>query len=258
MMAALGRAAHLVHYGSRAVLQDWLAWPFVGPDADGVWELGKALVGDDLRPIGTWFAARSRVSEDWLAASGCGQHVILGAGLDSSAWRSTLDVQVFEVDHPATQAWKQERVAFLDLPERPVWLPLDFEREQLGPALTAAGVDEGSGVFVSWHGVIPYLSKPAIAATLAELPACALAISYVLPKDQWSADVLPAGMAVMSAIEAFGEPWTTLTTRGELTELVAEAGFEVVDDVGPEDIEPTYGIKAINYERIALARKSPA
>src|SRR5262245_56524675 len=111
MMTAVGRAVHLLHHGPRAVLADWLGWPLVGADADAVLANLRNLLGDDEVPFLSFIAARSRLAEDWLGASGATQYVILGAGLDSFAWRQSGDIEVFEVDHPSTQAWKRARVA---------------------------------------------------------------------------------------------------------------------------------------------------
>jgi methyltransferase (TIGR00027 family) len=100
----------------------------------------------------TQFALRNRHAEDELAkavARGMRQSVILGAGLDSFAYRRPDRVrrlQVYEVDHPASQAWKRARVAELGL-EVPAGLryaPVDFERESLPDGLRAAGVDPGA------------------------------------------------------------------------------------------------------------------
>ncbi len=82
--------------------------------------------------------------------------MILGAGLDAFAWRQSGNVRVFEVDHPDTQAWKKQRAVTVGLrsPPQLVWVPVDFERQRVGSALAAAGLDGTSGVFVSWLGVI--------------------------------------------------------------------------------------------------------
>ena len=82
-MAAVARALHLFAHGPRALLADWLAWPLVGAAAETIAAGSPALLGDLQEPFMTWFAARSRITEDWLTASGAGQYVILGAGLDS-------------------------------------------------------------------------------------------------------------------------------------------------------------------------------
>jgi O-methyltransferase involved in polyketide biosynthesis len=80
-----------------------------------------AAFGDAADPFTTWVTARSRITEDWLGSSAAEQYVILGAGLDSFAWRQQGAVRVFEVDHPATQAWKRSRVQALALPVHRNW-----------------------------------------------------------------------------------------------------------------------------------------
>lgn len=251
MLAALGRGAHLLHHGPRALLQDWLAWPLLGADADPLMELGTALLGDDVPTYATWLAARARLSEDWAAASGCEQVLLLGAGLDSSAWRRS-HARVFEVDHPATQAWKRARAEKLQLPEGPLWVPVDFEGDRLGPALDAAGLDPARSTFVSWQGVIPYLTEAAILATLRELPSCSLALSYVPPEADWDADARRAGALVRDVAASEGEPWITFTTPAQLADLVRTAGFRMLEDVGAGDIEGRFGHRAVNFERICL------
>jgi methyltransferase (TIGR00027 family) len=149
MIAAMARASHLLHYGPRALLADWLAWPLAGADAEAILAKRRELPGNlDEVPICVWLAARSRLAEDWLTISGAEQYVILGAGLDSFAWRQPGRVRVFEVDQPSMQAWKRERVAALGMPTPAelVWTPVDFEQRQLGTALSQAGLDATRGV----------------------------------------------------------------------------------------------------------------
>jgi methyltransferase (TIGR00027 family) len=255
MFAAGGRALHLFQHGSGALAQDWLAWPLLGPQADDLLAMGRAIVGDASDPFATWFGARARLADDWLRATDSVQHVILGAGLDSSAWRSPDGPTVFEVDHPATQEWKRSRVAALDLRGEPVWVPVDFEEQHLGEALARAGVRDDGRVFVSWLGVIPYLTEDAAASTLRELPPCSLAVSYVIPETSWDDPVRTIGATVRAIAADAGEPWISLMTPDELSSLLVGEGFDVSEDVGPSDIAPRYGLPALNYERMMLARK---
>jgi methyltransferase (TIGR00027 family) len=257
MMAAIGRAGDLIHHGPRALLGDWLAWPFVGTDADAILASNRPVLGDLEAPFVTWLAARSRLAEDWLAASGADQYVILGAGLDSFAWRQDADVRVFEVDHPSTQAWKQARVASIGLPvpAELVWVPVDFERQRLGPALSEAGLDTSRAVFVSWLGVIPYLTRDAIIQTLQELPRCQLALGYLPPRELVDEDARQLCTTVEAIARETGEPWITSLSPAQFAAMLTEGGFTVTDDVGAHDIEGRYGRRALNYERMALARK---
>lgn len=257
-MAALGRATHLHHHGLDALLADWLAWPFVGPEADAIVGGLRPLLAADMVPTATWFAARARLTEDWLAASDTHQYVVLGAGLDTFAWRQSSHVRVFEVDHPGTQIWKQQRAGDLDLrqPAELVYVPVDFEHDRVGPALERADLDATRGTFVSWLGVTQYLTGNAIAATLDELPPCSLAVSYVVPDANRDEDARRVGAFMEQQARAIGEPWHTLVSPSECADLLAGSGFVVTDDVGPHDIQARYGLRALAPERIALAHKS--
>jgi methyltransferase (TIGR00027 family) len=259
-MAAVARAIHLFHHGPRALLLDWLAWPLVGEAAEAIAAAGPSALGDLQVPFTTWFAARSRITEDRLAASKAEQYVILGAGLDSFAWRQEANVRVFEVDRPSSQSWKAARVAALGLPvpEQLVWVPLDFEQRRLGEALAVADLDYASDVFVSWLGVTPYLTVDAITATLRELPPCSLAVTYVPPAHSWDDAARPLGTAFQAQVRELGEPWLSLLTRDQAASVLAEAGFTLVEDLGAGDVEVRYGLPAVHHERIAIARKDRA
>jgi len=258
MLTAVCRAAHFLHHGPRAVLADWLGWPLVGADADVVLANLRNMLGDDEVPFLTFVAARSRVAEDWLVASGAEQYVILGAGLDSFAWRQSGNVDVFEVDHPSTQAWKRGRIAVLGLPTpmQLSWVPVDFEVQSLGASLAQAALDGSRGVFVSWLGVTPYLTAEAIATTLRELPPCSLAVGYVPCEAERDADARQHGAMLEARVRELGEPWIMLPTRDEFAGLLAANGFEVLEDVGAHDLETRYGLPMVNYERMVLARNS--
>lgn len=257
MMVALARAGHLLEHGRRALVDDPYAWPLVGALAEPLRAEFRPVLAEDESPLLTWFAARSRIAEDWLADSGSDQYVILGAGLDTFAWRQAGGTRVFEVDHPGSQAWKRARVADLFMPEPPelTWVPVDFEQDALGPALATAGVDPAASTFVNWLGVIPYLTREAILDTLRALPSCRLAMSYVPPDEYRDEDARRLGAIMEAAVAAMGEPFLTLLSSADLADLLAEAGLELLDDLGAHDVEPTYGLRALAYERIALAHK---
>jgi methyltransferase (TIGR00027 family) len=256
MMAASARGAHLVTHGPRAVLQDWLAWPLIGAEAETMAAASRAMFGECSPLLATWVSARSRITEDWLAASGARQYVVLGAGLDSFAWRQTGSVRVFEVDHPATQAWKRSRLEALGIPEPAelVWVPVDFEVESIAEGLSRAGLGEGL-TFVSWLGVVSYLSLDGIAATLRGLPPCSLAVSHGTPRDTWPEDVLAVSKAFASLAVGAGEPPVSRFTSDQFAALLAEHRFAVVERAGAAEVEPRWGLPAlaIGNERVVLA-----
>lgn len=254
MQTATIRGWHLFVHGRQAVLSDWLGWPFVGGAAEDLLAGLLIAFGAAADPFFTWIAARSRIAEDWLAGSGAAQYVILGAGLDSFAWRHPVGVRVFEVDHPATQVWKRARLDALVLavPSELVWLPVDFETQSLADQL-ASGCLSPAPTFVSWLGVVPYLSLEAIAETLRGLPPCSLAVSYVTPERTWEGAGREIGQRIEAMVSEHGEPQRSLFTRDQLASVLIDGGFRVVEDVGPEDVQVRYGLPAVGNERIAVA-----
>ncbi len=244
--------------GPRAVLRDWLAWPLVGSEAEAIAARMRAAFGASAPQLATWVSARSRFTEDWLDGAGAEQYVILGAGLDSFAWRQTSGVRVFEVDHPATQEWKRARLEALGIPVPPelVWAPVDFEVESIAEGLARAGLDSGK-TFISWLGVVPYLSSDAIYGTLRGLPPCSLAVSYGVPENNWP----PALRAVSQKFRALaadaGEPPVTRFAPDQFAEFLTDRRFTVLEEVGFEDVEARYGLPALSIanERVVLATK---
>jgi methyltransferase (TIGR00027 family) len=131
----------------------------VGPEWPRISAARSALHREPiLREAGAWVVVRSRYTEDRLLGGRFTQYVILGAGLDSFAWRRPdllHSLRVFEVDHPATQAWKHQRMAVLALPinDRHIFAPVDFETETIRGGLDAAGFDWSQPTMFSWLGV---------------------------------------------------------------------------------------------------------
>jgi methyltransferase (TIGR00027 family) len=177
---ALGAAAHRAAHQSLdegRIFADPLALAVLGAAP-------AEIFGDDLdrpanRAMRAFIAARSRFAEESLAAAaarGVRQYVVLGAGLDTFAHRNPFvdaGLRVFEVDHPATQAWKRRRLAEAGLasPGSLSFAPVDFERQTLAAGLAAAGFDAGRPAFFSWLGVVVYLTRPAVVDTLAFIAA---------------------------------------------------------------------------------------
>src|SRR5579871_6104625 len=141
--AAAYRAAHQILEEGR-IFNDPLALRILGEDAETVSR--EAEAHPTSRRMRIFIAVRQRFAEDSLAAAverGVAQLVVLGAGLDTYAYRSTFGnhLRIFEVDHPATQIWKRQRLAEAGIPI-PSWLtfaPVDFERQMLAGCLADAG-----------------------------------------------------------------------------------------------------------------------
>jgi methyltransferase (TIGR00027 family) len=216
MVAGL-RAAHFVVDGG-IVLADTLAEALSG-------EVGRGPIAgaraDPLSPHPRWnHAARSRWSEDQLgegADDGPGQYVILGAGLDSFAYRqSQSDLRIFEVDHPASQGWKRARLARLGIPEPESvsYVAVDFESESFGDQLKAHGFDPARPSLVAWLGVSYYLTPAAINATLSTVarwaPGTSIVFDYHVPERLFDTFGQPfdgnQARSLLRMFHAAGEP----------------------------------------------------
>lgn len=178
IMAAVARGRHQLEDPPPWILEDPIALEFVGPSWRDIAVSGDSRHSAELaRQIRASIAIRSRYAEDRLELGDFRQYVLLGAGLDSFRWRRPDllgPLQLFEVDHPASQAWKIGRMDRLGLApsEHQVFAPVDFEVESLDEGLDAAGFDWGLPTMFSWLGVIPYLTADAIDATLRTIARC--------------------------------------------------------------------------------------
>ncbi len=171
LMIARQRAAHQV-LDHGAILHDPFAMKILREDEKDVLQFANAHPFASIGRLIT--TARSRIAEDALSRAveiGIRQIVILGAGLDTFALRNphgARQIRIYEVDHPATQAWKRQRLAEAQI-ALPPWLilvPVDFERDDVGEKLVAASFQQNSPAFFTWLGVVPYLTQDAIGRTL--------------------------------------------------------------------------------------------
>jgi methyltransferase (TIGR00027 family) len=216
-------------------------------------------------------AFRTRAIDDVIAkglAAGIRQVVLLGAGLDARAWRlpalrgatDVPSVIVFEVDHPASQAYKRSRLAAGVSGAAPHatdvrFVGVDFERDSLTERLRASGHDPGQPTVFVWEGVLMYLTAEAVDATLSALAALAvegslLAVSYCIFPD-----LGPVSNAVLSVV---GEPIRTRLEPPELAALLARHGFEATSDAGDREWAHIFGTPpgAPGDERLTVARRT--
>lgn len=213
---AIRRAAHQILDEPR-VLDDPLALPIIGLDAE------RALRSDPKehhafsRAFRAFMAARSRYAEDELARAvghGVAQYVVLGAGLDTFAYRNPhAGLRVFEVDHPATQAWKREqlRAAGIGIPHSLTFVPVDFEQQTLADGIGQSGFNANAAAFFSWLGVTPYLTREACVSTLsfiAKMPAeSGVVFDFALDPALLNAGQRQALDALSKRVAAAGEPF---------------------------------------------------
>jgi methyltransferase (TIGR00027 family) len=203
------------------------------------------------RRLRLFIAARSRFAEDCLSAAvsrGVRQVVILGAGLDTFCLRNPyvdLGLRVFEVDHPATQSWKRERLRQEGLvaPSLLTFVPIDFERQDLADGLSAAGFQANHPANFHWLGVVPYLTRNAISTTLSfivGIPGGEVVFDYSEPIENYPSERAANVAAIGARAAAVGEPWLSHFNPSELSRELHRLGFEEVEDLGIADISVRY------------------
>jgi methyltransferase (TIGR00027 family) len=243
---AIRRAAHQL-IDKPPVLNDPIALRLVGEGYPRLMERAMHPVGRDFRGF---MAARSRYAEDRLAdsvAEGVTQYVVLGAGLDTFAYRNPFSaLRVFEVDFPATQIWKRSMLqhAAIDLPENLVFVALDFEHQTLSEGLADAGFGFNEPAFFSWLGVVPYLTLDAFRATLkvvAQMPAgTAATFDYAVSPETLSPLGRVAFDRLSERVAAAGEPFRLFFTPAQMDAEIRKAGFQHVEQVGSSQLNDLY------------------
>jgi methyltransferase (TIGR00027 family) len=244
LAAAAHRAAHQIIEDGR-IFRDPLALRILGQSSDEI--LRDAQAHPRRIRMRLFIAMRTRFAEDLLAAAveaGVSQLVVLGAGLDTFAYRNPYGdrVKVYEVDHPATQQWKRDRLAAagIPLPASLTFAPVDFERETLGAGLTAAGFDAHHRTFFTWLGVVPYLTEPAIFATLAfigALPGGAhVVFDYSDPPATLSPEMRVLHDRRAARVAEIGEAWVSYFDPAVLAERLTGFGLPHIEDLGPREM----------------------
>jgi methyltransferase (TIGR00027 family) len=257
LTAAVMRAYHYLFEQEPRILSDSLAMQLAGMASRtdvgdyiegmvarlaqlGGRDAAGAVVHDGMMCV----CARSRMVEDRLGASlarGMRQLIILGAGLDSTAYRCrdiVAGLRIFEVDHPASQTWKRERLAAIgvSIPENLTFVPFDFERQTLAGALTASGVRADGMSFFTWMGVQPYLTDAAVMSTLdviARFPwGSELAMDLMTPTAARQSEGMTEGMRQMLAdVAKSGEPFKSAYAPAVFNGCLQQRGFNHIEMV---------------------------
>ena len=236
--AAALRALHLLDDGEPKIYADELALQLLGDDGEAMLKMCR----DSGASSAAW-VLRSRYAEDRLAAAvtrGVGQYVLLGAGLDTYAYRAAsraAGVAVFEVDAPDLQAWKRARLVELGIDTSGCrFVPCDFETTDAGTELAVAGFDAASPCFVSWLGVTQYLSTRAIEETLRWIARQAsgseIVMTYCPPEA--------ASQPIVAATKARGSPFDTFFDRNQIEALLTSAGLKVGEHPTVEEMNSRY------------------
>jgi methyltransferase (TIGR00027 family) len=247
VVTAVARALYLEE-PEPVIFEDDLALGLAGEQGRAIAErLRTELPRWQVLAFCRWMCVRSRFTEDFVQRAinrGVEQYVILGAGLDSFAYRrgDLMDrLRVFEVDHPASQSWKQDRLRDLgiEVTDNLVFAPVDFERQTLRGGLVGAGFDLARTAVFSWIGVTMYLTFDAIEATLATISECRsgsqVALSYNQPHgvlDDVSLQVTRTFQAIATEL---GEPFVSLFVPDEIEGLLRHHGFDDIVHFGPQE-----------------------
>ena len=253
LRVALRRAAHQIVDRQPLVFPDPLAIPILGPEhAAELHRTPDPAPTARARPFSAalraHIVARSRYAEDTLAEAvrhGAQQYVLLGAGLDTFAYRNTFeDLTIFEVDHPATQAWKRTLLwqAGIAVPETLAFVPVDFEQQQLPAELRRAGFDQSLPTVFAWLGVVPYLTLEAFRSTVSYIAhqpgGSALILDYSQPRRVLPPPEQLAHDSLSSRVALAGEPFQLFFTPSEIAaELSA---FRSIEDLGATELNARY------------------
>jgi methyltransferase (TIGR00027 family) len=265
--AAAARAAHLIVDDEPVIFADTMAGAMLGERAEEFIGYHRAHgTHPVLSAARAQVTCRSRYTEDSLALGlrrGIGQYVILGAGLDSFAYRrgtGAKRVRVFEIDHPATQEWKRR---VLPVPENLVLVPADFAADSLGGLLRSAGFDFTAAAFVSWLGVTMYLDAEAIEQALSVIggfaPGTEIVLDYMLPEGLRDAAGSCYAEQIGRVSAERGEPWLSFFGPQDMAGLLGRHGFGTVRDVRQREMIPAPAwqrpdsLRPVELSRIAHA-----
>jgi methyltransferase (TIGR00027 family) len=273
-MVAAVRADHRLH-DRPVVCDDPFALPLCSAELRAAIESGEFHRGFErgaLRQTQGHLVARARYADDALrntAARGVRQVLVLAAGLDSTALRCDPALRVVEVDHPATQALKRERLAALG--PRPgtgaglEFAAVDFESTSLAQGLAATRYDPTRASFATWMGVTMYLDAATLRTALTEIRGCIapgseLVFDHAVPLERLSGELRRVAEEKGAFTAAHGEPkragWSPEAMRAELAAL----GFELVGELEARDLDARYyvgrsdGLRASDEHRIVHAR----
>lgn len=248
---ALWRAMHVQVDPPPHVLEDEIGLQLVAPDDD--WRSRPDMDPQWTSSFRASILARARFVEDLVveqAGHGVSQYVILGAGLDTFAQRRPQvanRIQVFEVDQPGPQAWKQQRLSELGfgIPSYLTFVPVNFEAgDAWWEKLAASGFDASKPTVVASTGVSMYLTREAIGSTLRHVAALAhgstLAMTFLLPLELMAPEVRPGFQMAEKGARASGTPFISFFTPAEMLTLAREAGFQDLHHVSASALAERY------------------
>ena len=219
--------------------------PEIDPAEQTPKELLRKLINTHIAPSPLCRAAYAEKALKTAVLTGTKQYVILGAGMDTFAFREPAFLskyRVFEVDHPLTQADKLERIARAGwtVSDNLAFVPVDFTKDSLAKRLIAAGFDPSAKSFFSWLGVTYYLSAEAIDTMLSALSSlCADGSTLVFdyPDENFFNAPEKRVQNTMMMAKAGGEPMQSAFSYSELEKLLETHGFLIYELLTPDDIQ---------------------
>ena len=248
---ALWRAMHVQIDAPPHVFEDEIGLRLAAPEEG--WRGRFDMDPDFTRSFRASIVARARFIEDLLleqVGRGVSQYVILGAGLDTFVQRRpeiASRLMVFEVDQPAPQAWKRQRLIELGygVPESLRFVPVDFEAgESWWQGLAAGGFNSSEAAVVTSAGVSMYLTREAITAMLRQVaglaPGSTFVMTFILPIELADPDARPGLELAAKGARASGTPFISFFTPTEMLTLAREAGFREVRHVSAADLAQRY------------------
>ena len=252
-------AKHLVSAPVRALLERAENFPEAARAVNAVL---------DSASLGVWrhLPLRTRAIDDAVeerVRAGTRQVVLLGAGLDARAHRSSVlrDCTLFEIDHPSTQATKVQNARNLSAISREIrYVAVDFEKDDLADALTTAGFRAAERSVFIWEGVTMYLPLAAIEATLSRVARVTVPDSYLLA-TYYDARAAARTRFARPLFALVGEPLRSSFSRNGIRDLFAKHGFAIETDEGDEEWGDRYvGKRAFlsMSERLVCARRTDA
>jgi methyltransferase (TIGR00027 family) len=252
LRVATARALHQLLEPQR-VLDDPFALGSLGPATAAALLLDPDAHNDvSARSLRAGIVVRSRFAEDRLLkaiAQGCRQYAVVGAGLDTWALRTAQTLpalHVLELDQPAMQAWKQRLYADNGWarPTHLHWVPTDLRETTVPEALRQGGIDLSAPTVVSILGVLVYLDPAAVERTIEALGALpigsALTLDYRLDEQRLHPMERTMMQFTAQLMAADGEPWQSSSTPEQMKALLAVAGYEVEEDLGPAELNARY------------------
>ncbi len=247
---ALWRAMHVQVDAKPHIVEDDKGLKLIAPSDD--WRQRPDMHPLFTKRLRASIVARARFIEDLIiekSQKGISQYVILGAGLDTFAQRRpdiASNLQIFEIDKPGTQTWKQHRLieTGFGIPQGLHFVSVNFETSSWWKELLKAGFNISKPTVVTCTGVSLYLTKEAIISTLKKIatlaPGSKLAMAFYLPMELIDEEDKPLQLIAEKGAREAGTPFVSFFAPNEILALAGDAGFKETKTISTKDMEQLY------------------